>query len=113
MSAAREPLECRIFIHDDLNCKPPLRMHEQEVGHISARFDLTLAGSFPNRLHFSGKHLTGIDVQRNFNRLAGLYKFQVLLIEGCKKIGICIRNKGRDGCDPEAARQQVRAAPAG
>src|SRR5712664_1064111 len=63
----------------------------------------------PDAVHSSTENLTGIKVECNFDGLARLHIFEVLLEICCEQIAVCIRDKGGDAADPICASHHSRA----
>ena len=70
------------------------RLYQKYIGHDDNR---------------ANKDLARIKVECNFDRLARLHIFEVLLEICCEQIAVCIRDKGGDPADPKCASHHSRA----
>src|SRR5271166_6606288 len=78
-------------------------------GDLVARQILPFAVGPPDAVHLAGEYLTGIEVERHFDWLAGLDVFEVLLEVGGEQVAIGVRDQGRDAADALDARHHARA----
>src|SRR6266699_6276401 len=80
-----------------------------EFRNVVAWQILSYAIAAPDVVHGPPEDLAGIRVECNFDRLARLHIFEVLLEISCEQIAVCIRNKGGDAADPKCAGHHSRA----
>ena len=84
-----------------------------EFRNVVAWQILSYAIAAPDAVHSPTEDLTGIKVECNFDRLARLHIFEVLLEICCEQIAVCIRDKGGDAADPNICRPPFPGGPEG